>query len=123
MFAPLTTATIFALVWTQTKICFDYTPDWIDGGPRYINGVVFPKVLTDKNYSYRVESDRDYGVRAGYQVQADGSQKVNFLDYNYGLGIEPYRGIKVYVVDPDDGKNYLVAELEMDQRERCAVGD
>ncbi|TBU30554.1 immunomodulatory protein FIP-Fve [Dichomitus squalens] len=107
------TAITFALVWAEKKLTFDYTPNWVRGHPSsYVDNVVFPKVLTDKKYSYRVlVSGKDLGVRDGYSVQSDGSQKVNFLEYNAGRGIADSNTIQVYAVDPDDGNNYLVAQF------------
>ena len=107
------TAITFALVWAEKKLSFDYTPNWVRGNPSsFVDNVVFPKVLTDKKYSYRViVSGNDLGVRVGYSVQSDGSQKVNFLEYNKGYGIADSSTIRVYVIDPDTGNQYLVAKL------------
>ncbi|KAI0676104.1 fungal immunomodulatory protein Fve-domain-containing protein [Trametes maxima] len=94
------------------KVHFDYTPQWTHGTPNtFIDSVTFPRVLTDKKYSYRVvEDDTDLGIRAAYEVNSDGSQEVNFLEYNKGYGIPDTSLIKVYVVDPDNGNQYLVAQ-------------
>jgi hypothetical protein len=107
-------AILISLASTLQKVCFDYTPEWTHGSPSsYIDSVTFPKVLTDQNYSYRVVKDgTDLGVRAGYAVQDDGSQKVNFLDYNAGRGIDQGSTIKVYAVDPDSGNQYKVAQWD-----------
>ena len=107
------TAITFALVWAEKKVSFDYTPNWVRGNPSsFVDNVIFPKVLTDKKYSYRViVSGNDLGVRVGYSVQSDGSQKVNFLEYNAGRGIADSNTIQVYVVDPDDNNNYLIAQF------------
>ena len=61
------TAITFALVWAEKKLSFDYTPNWVRGNPSsFVDNVVFPKVLTDKKYSYRViVSGNDLGVRVG----------------------------------------------------------
>ncbi|KAI0640748.1 Fve family of fungal immunomodulatory protein [Trametes meyenii] len=85
---------------------------WTRGNPNtFIDSVTFPRVLTDKKYSYRVvKDDIDLGIRAGYEVNSDGSQKVNFLEYNSGRGIPQTSSILVYVVDPDNGNQYLVAQ-------------
>lgn len=101
-----------ALASSMQKVCFDYTPQWERGSPSsYINTVTFPKVLTEKNYSYRLVKDTtDLGIRPGYKVNDDGSQMVNFLDYNSGYGIADSSRIKVYAVDPDNGNQYLVAQ-------------
>lgn len=105
-------AFIFAILLTQKKIDVDYTPSWGRGSPNsYIDNLTFPKVLTDKKYKYRVtKGTKDLGVRDAYSVSADGSQKVNFLEYNSGYGIEDTTTIKVYAVDPDNGNQYLVAQ-------------
>ena len=106
-----TSAVLLALASTLQKVCFDYTPQWKRGTPNsYIDSVTFPKVLTDKNYSYRVVVDgNDLGTQAGYSVGADGSQVVNLLEFNKGYGVKDTSSIKIYVVDPDDGNQYLVA--------------
>ncbi|KAI0315158.1 immunomodulatory protein [Amylostereum chailletii] len=102
----------FLLAYNVQKVCFDYTPQWERGNPgSYINTVTFPKALTDQGYQYRVrKGTTDLGVRGGYTVQPDGSQKVNFLDYNGGRGIEDSTTIKVYVVDPTTQNEYLIAQ-------------
>jgi hypothetical protein len=102
---------IFHLISELQKIHVDYTPQWGRGSPSsYIDNVTFPRVLNDKEYKYRiVKGDKDLGVREAYSVQSDGSQKVNFLEYNAGYGIEDRTTIKVYAVDPDSGNQYLVA--------------
>jgi hypothetical protein len=103
---------LFHLISEYQKIHVDYTPQWGRGSPRsYIDNVTFPQVLSDKDYKYRiVKGDEDLGVRKSYQVHSDGSQKVNFLEYNGGYGIADTTTIKVYVVDPDNGNQYLVAQ-------------
>jgi hypothetical protein len=107
-------AIIFSLLLSQSqkKIDIDYTPNWGRGSPStYIDTLTFPKVLADKKYKYRVvKGSQDLGVRDGYGVGSSGSQKVNFLDYNAGRGIEDSSTIKVYAVDPDNGNQYLVAQ-------------
>ncbi|KAH8820222.1 immunomodulatory protein FIP-Fve [Xylogone sp. PMI_703] len=94
------------------KINVDYTPEWVRGKPNhYIDNVIFPRVLTDKKYKYRiVKGEEDLGVQDAYSVHEDGSQKVNFLEYNKGYGIDDTITIKVYVVDPDNGNQYLIAQ-------------
>ncbi len=105
-------ALIFALIPQTKKESWDYTANYGRGSPSsYIDNVTFPKVLADKKYQYRVvAAGKDLGVRAGYTVQSDGSQKVNFLDYNAGGGIPDSQTIKVYAVDPDSGNQYLVSQ-------------
>jgi hypothetical protein len=105
-------AIFLSLASTLEKVCFDYTPGWMRGSPSsYIDSVMFSKVLTDKNYSYHVVKDgTNLGVRAADAVQSDGSQKVNFLEYNAGCGIDQDSMIKVYVVDLDTGNQYKVAQ-------------
>ena len=109
-------ALLFHLVASLKKVNFDYTPQWGRGNPSsYIDNVTFPRVLTNKVYKYRVVKGgsggpQDLGVRNAYSVGADGSQKVNFLEYNSGYGIADSTTIQVYVVDPDNGNQYLVAQ-------------
>ncbi|KAF8653575.1 hypothetical protein AX16_003885 [Volvariella volvacea WC 439] len=106
------TQILFFLAFNLQKVSFDYTPQWKRGSPStFIDAVTFPKVLSDKAYEYRVVSgDKDLGVKAAYPVQADGSQKVNFLEYNEGKGIPDSTAIKVYVVDPSTGNQYLITK-------------
>ena len=106
-----TSAVLLALASTIQKACFDYTPQWKRGNPNnFIDSVTFPKVLADKNYSYRVVVDgNDLGTKSVHSVADDGSQKVNLLDYNKGYGVKDTSSIKIYVVDPDNGNQYLVA--------------
>ncbi|TFK88430.1 immunomodulatory protein FIP-Fve [Polyporus arcularius HHB13444] len=105
------TDSIFAVIAKNPALCFDYNPRWGRGNPRsYIDNVTFPKVMTTKNFKYRVVADEsDFGVRDAYGVQSDGSQKLNFLDWNAQHGIADSKTIKVYSVDPDSGNQYLVA--------------
>ena len=106
------TSVLLALAAQYQRIHFDYTPAWGRGTPSsYIDNVTFPHVLDDKEYQYRVViGDKDLGLRKSYAVHADGSQKVNFLEYNAGYGIADNNRIRVYVVDPDSGSQYLVAQ-------------
>ncbi|KAI1793471.1 immunomodulatory protein 8 [Ganoderma leucocontextum] len=106
------TAVIFRLAWEIKKLAFDYTPNWGRGNPSsYIDTVVFPQVLTDKEYTYRVVvSGKDLGVRPSYAVESDGSQKVNFLEYNAGYGIADTKTIQVYVIDPVTGNDFIIAQ-------------
>lgn len=107
---------VFQLIGTLRKVSIDYTPQWKRGNPSaFIDSVTFPLVLTDKDYKYRVviggwENGKDLGVRKSYKVSSDGSQTVNFLEYNSGYGIEDSNTILVYVVDPDNGNQTLVAQ-------------
>ncbi|KAI0315152.1 fungal immunomodulatory protein [Amylostereum chailletii] len=112
MSSAVTTALQFTLAYSVKKTCFDYTPEWKRGSPSsFIDAIVFPKVLTDQSYTYRVrKGDTDLGVRRSYSVQADGSQKVNFLEYNEGYGIPDSTTIKVYVIDPETQNEYLIAQ-------------
>ncbi|KAI0695342.1 immunomodulatory protein FIP-Fve [Cerioporus squamosus] len=107
------TGYIFALIGQDKVLSWDYTPNWGHGSPSsYIDNVTFPQVITSKNFQYRVVAGgTDLGVRAAYAVQSSGSQKVNFLEYNAGHGIEGTKRIQVYVVDPDNGNQYLVAQM------------
>ena len=104
---------LFYLASTIQKVNMDYTPQWGRGSPSsYIDNVTFPHVLTDKAYKYRVvKGGQDLGVRDSYAVASNGSQKVNFLEYNAGRGIADSNTIQVYVVDPDDNNNYLIAQF------------
>lgn len=100
------------LVATLRKVHFDYTPQWTrDAAQRDIIAVTFPCVLVDKRYSYRVVcEDSDLGIRSGAGAYAGGSETVNFLEYNHGRGISQTHRLRVYVVDPDSGNQYLVAQ-------------
>ena len=94
------------------KVQFDYTPQWGRGTPdTVIESVTFPCVLADKEYTYRVVVDNtDLGVRRANSVQVDGSQMLNLLEWNKGSGIRDRCRIRVYVVEPDTGSQYLVAQ-------------
>ena len=97
-------------IWTSILQAFP--PQWkhVDWGARnYVDAVTLPFVLVDKPYRYRVRSGRfDLGIRDTYELSPDGSQRINFLEYNKGLGIIDSTHIKVFVVDPD-GREALVA--------------
>ena len=105
------TASYFNIIAHEKKCCFDYTPRWKRGNPSsYIDSVTFPMVLTNQSYDYRVvRNNNDLGTRPAYDVESDGSQKVNFLEYNSGYGIPSRETISVYLVDPDTGDQCLVA--------------
>lgn len=109
-----TTMLSFALAWALGRVDFDYTPQWTRterGGGIYIDGVVFPRVLTNQLYSYRVVAgDTDFGTLQGAPVTMGGSQAVNFLDYNEGYGIDEGMTIRVYAVAPDSGNQYIIAQ-------------
>jgi hypothetical protein len=108
---PLEVSSVLNFVRDTPKINIDYTPSWGRGRPStYIDNVSFPRVLTDKLYRYRILSgERDLGVRSANTVAADGSQRVNFLEWNKGYGIRDTITIKVLAVDPL-GSEYLVAQ-------------
>ncbi|OJT03424.1 Immunomodulatory protein Ling Zhi-8 [Trametes pubescens] len=100
------------LVATLRKVHFDYTPQWKrDASQKNIIAVTFPRVLVDKRYSYRVVcEDNDLGIRRGTGPFAGGAETVNFLEYSHGSGIPQTHRLRVYVVDPDTGNQYLVAQ-------------
>ena len=79
-----TTMLCFCLAWALRRVDFDYTPQWrrsAQGGGAYVDGVVFPRVLADQAYAYRVVvGDEDFGTLRGAPLSADGAQFVNFLD-------------------------------------------
>ncbi|OJT03425.1 Immunomodulatory protein Ling Zhi-8 [Trametes pubescens] len=106
-----TISLLLHLTSTLGKVHFDYTPHWGHGHPNtYIDNVTFPHVLTDKPYIYRVcMDDTDLGMQPALAVQSDGSQKLNFLQWNGGHGIPQTHRIRVYVVDPGNAIQYLVA--------------
>ncbi|EJF63823.1 immunomodulatory protein [Dichomitus squalens] len=106
------TSVLLALAAQHQRVHFDYTPAWGRGSPAsYVDNVTFPHVLDDKAYQYRViVGDKDLGLRKSYSIQPDGSQKVNFLEYNGGYGIADSNRIRVYVVDPESGNQYLIAQ-------------
>jgi hypothetical protein len=90
----------------------DYTPQWERGRPStFINTVTFPRVLNDKQYKYHlINGSQDLGIKHGYTVQSDGSQMVNFLEWNAGHGLSASQTIKVFVVDPDSNHEFLVCQ-------------
>lgn len=103
---------LFHLASTLGRVHFDYTPYWGHGNPNtYIDNVTFPCVLTDKQYTYRVcWDDTSLGIKNALAVQSDGSQLLDFGQWNSGRGINQTHRIRVYVVDPDNGSQYLVAQ-------------
>lgn len=109
--AGASSSILLHLASTIGKVHIDYTPVWGHGTPNtYIDNVTFPRVLTDKDYVYRVfRDDDDLGVRSANEVKSDCSQMVNFLEWNGGGGIPQTHRIRVYVVDPQNGNQYLVA--------------
>ena len=106
------TAFFFAIIGQQKVVDLDYTANWGRGNPSsYIDNVTFPKVLDTKSFKYRViKGTTDLGVDAGFAVTSTGGNRVNFLQFNAGYGIPDTTPIKVYVVDPDTGNQWLVAE-------------
>ncbi|TKH17348.1 hypothetical protein FC694_09245 [Bacillus wiedmannii] len=83
-------------------------PSQSDG--TYINGIFFSKVPKSPVYQYKlVVNGKDYGTRNRYNLESDGSLKINFLDYNLGRGFKETDSIRVYAVDPVSHKEYLVA--------------
>ncbi|KAM6502964.1 Immunomodulatory protein FIP-Fve, partial [Amanita muscaria] len=79
----------------------------------HTDAVTFPKVLADRAYSYQVVIDGyDKGIRRDNPVAPDGSQKVNFLDYNDGFGIPNSSIAQVYVVDPDTRIAYYLMTVQ-----------
>ncbi|KAI0063119.1 immunomodulatory protein [Artomyces pyxidatus] len=94
------------------KVDVDYTPQWKRGNPSsYIDSITFKKVLTDKEYQYRVvKGNDDLGFQPSYKVQPDGSQTVNLLEYNRGYGIADTIRIQIWVRDPATGNQYKIAQ-------------
>ena len=109
-----TTMLCFCLAWALRRVDFDYTPQWIRserGGGVYVDGVLFPRVLRDQLYSYRVVvGEQDFGTLEGAPVAGDGSQMVDFMNYNQGYGIDETITVRVYAVAPDSGNQYLIAQ-------------
>lgn len=105
---PNPSSLLLHLASTLGKVHFDYTPYWGHGNPStFIDNVTFPRVLTDKQYAYRVYRDgTDLGTRSAFAVQSDGSQKLDFLQWNGGHGIIQLHRIRVYLVDPDNECQY-----------------
>lgn len=103
---------LFIVIQSSPKLDIDYTPAWGRGSPNtYIDSVTFPKVLNDKEYRYRVvKGSSDLGTRNADAVRENGSQRLNFLEWNKGYGIADSTSIKVYAVDPDSGNQYLVSQ-------------
>lgn len=68
---------------------------------------------SDKQYQYRVvKGDTDLGIKSTYPREANGSQRINLLEYNEGYGVRDTEPIKVYAVDPEEeegNKEILVA--------------
>ncbi|KAF9472457.1 hypothetical protein BDN70DRAFT_900529 [Pholiota conissans] len=97
-------------VWTSIVQAFPPQWKYVSWGARhYVDEVTIPVVLIDKQYKYRILSGgSDLGIRDAYELSADGSQRINFLEYNKGYGIIDSMHIKVFVVDPD-GNEALVA--------------
>ncbi|EMD41188.1 lectin FIP-fve [Gelatoporia subvermispora B] len=91
---------------------------WKRGNPKvYFDHVTLPGVPTDKAYQYRVvKGDLDLGTRPTYELNKDGSQTINLLEYNKGYGIHEETPINVFVVDPEDGMETLVAEWKPKSR-------
>ncbi|KAI0340590.1 fungal immunomodulatory protein [Trametopsis cervina] len=87
---------------------------WIRGNPpwsNYLDGVVFPNVRQDESYTFRLQKGNvDLGTQPSYAVDEDGSQKVNFLEYNAGYGIRDDTRIQVYARDPRSEGERLVAQ-------------
>ncbi|TCD63709.1 hypothetical protein EIP91_005080 [Steccherinum ochraceum] len=113
---PLGTESISSERWRSTVSA--HRPEWTRGNPPvFVDSVTFPQVLTDKPYTYRVvKGGEDLGVKPSYEVQQDGSQTVNLLEYNQGYGVHETTPVEVYAVDPDDERETLVAEWNNPKR-------
>ncbi|KAJ3557332.1 hypothetical protein NM688_g1529 [Phlebia brevispora] len=88
--------------------------EWYSGNPSmYVNGVILPVVPPHKKCTYHVfKGDTDLGVRTTYDLNADKSQKINFLEYNKGYGINEETHIRVFAIDPLTHRDTLVAEWD-----------
>lgn len=81
------------------------------GSSMYVNSTTIPFVPPDIQYAYRVvKGQSDLGVRKTYERNGDGSQTINFLEYNQGYGIVDSTHIKVFATDLGSGKEFLVVE-------------
>ncbi|KAF9472453.1 kinase-like protein [Pholiota conissans] len=81
------------------------------GGSMYVNSTTFLFIPTDKQYTYRVvKGTSDLGVRKTYERNPDGSQTINFLEYNEGFGIIDSTHIKVFATDSGNGREFLAVE-------------
>lgn len=89
------------------------TPQWQHGNApfyNYVDAVFLPNVPRDKPYTFRVQKgDVDLGTRPTYELEDDGSQKVNFTEYNAGYGIRDDTPINIYARDPETDTEHLVA--------------
>ncbi|KAI0689138.1 immunomodulatory protein FIP-Fve, partial [Cytidiella melzeri] len=87
---------------------------WQRGRPpfyNYIDAVLLPDVPRDKAYTFRVQKGNiDLGTHPTYPPEDNGSQKVNFLEYNEGYGIRDDTSIGVYARDPETESEHLVAQ-------------
>ena len=92
-------------------------PTWTRGNlSSFIDSLTIPEPpLPDgKDYAYRVvKGDTDLGVQQAYVRDADGSQRINLLEYNKGYGVADRTPIRVYAVaqdGPEKGEELLVAQ-------------
>ncbi|OCH84171.1 kinase-like protein [Obba rivulosa] len=102
-----------------TRLVRTYPPQWTSREAlnptkgeiiTYVDSVTLLHVLADKPYQYRVvERNNDLGVRESSPLKTDGSQTINLHEYNGGRGIQ-HHPIKVFVVDPVDRSETLLAE-------------
>jgi len=81
-------------------------PSWKRGSPNiYIDELTIPVLPSDKQYQYRVvKGETDLGIKSTYPREANGSQRINLLEYNAGYGLHEATPIKVFAVDPDEHK-------------------
>ena len=81
------------------------------GSSMYVNSVTIPYVPSDKQYTYRVvKGQSDLGTKKTYERNPDGSQTINFLEYNSGYGIIDSTHVKVFATDSQSGREFLAVE-------------
>jgi hypothetical protein len=99
---------------SDTLSAYRPEPQWQRGNApfyNYIDAVLLPHAPRDKAYTFRVQKGNiDLGIRPTYEAEDNGSQKINFLEYNNGYGIRDDTPIRVYMKDPVTETEHLVAQ-------------
>lgn len=81
------------------------------GGSMYVNSTTIPFVPADTQYTYRVvKGQSDLGTRKTYERNPDGSQTINFMEYNSGYGVIDSTHLKVFATDSKSGREFLAVE-------------
>lgn len=83
-------------------------PRWRHGDSNHsIESVMFPRIPTQKSYSFRVvKGKEDLGVKPSPTLD-DGTFTIDLVDYNGGQGIQESTSIRVFAVDSERNEELI----------------